>query len=150
MAVNKPSTFSMIVFLAAMLAGCASNTKGTEPIVVYANETGDTAIVVSWNCSRTQPNLLMVKGVVTDISSANVQDVAIQVVGIGPDGGQISSGQGFTQEIVLTPSHASSFQVAVNTAGTEKRFALFFSYRVGTTTYASPQQATPANACPGL
>ena len=147
---NKPSTFSRIVLLAVMLAGCASNTKGTEPIVVYANETGDTAIVVSWNCSRMPPNLLMVKGAVRDISAGNVQDVAIQVVGIGPDGGQISSGQGFTEEIILTPSYASPFKVAVNTAGTEKRFALFFSYRVGTTTYASPQQANPPNACPGL
>ncbi len=147
---NKPSAFSRIVLLAVMLAGCASNTKGTEPIVVYANETGDTAIVVSWNCSRTQPNVLIVKGVATDISSANIQDVAIQVVGIGPDGGQISSGQGFTQEIILTPTYASPFQVAVNTAGTEKAFQLFFSYRVGAMTYASPQQGTLKNACPGL
>ena len=148
--VDKQSAFWTVVVLSIMLAGCAAGTQGSEPIVAYANQIGDTGITVSWNCSRAQPNLLVVKGVATDISAAPIQDVAIQVVGIGPDGGQISSGQGRTEEIVLTPSYASPFQVAVNTTGTEKQFQLFYSYRVGATAYASPQPAAPANACPGL
>ena len=148
--VGKRSALWGIVVLTVILAGCAGGTKGGEQIIAYANQTGDTAITVSWNCSRAQPNQLVVQGVATDISTAPMQGVAIQVVGIGPDGGQISSGQGFTEEIVLTPTYASPFQVAVNTTGAEKRFHLSYSYQVGATTYASPPQTATTNACPGL
>ena len=143
-------TRGVLLGLSLLAAGCAGG-MGAGPAVDYANQAGDGNVMFSWNCTQTQPNLLVVDGIVNDTMNASIQDVTVQVVGIGPGGGQVSSGKGAPSQWIVTTMARTPFQVTVNTTGTETQFNLYYSYRVGAgITYASLQQNAQMNACPGL
>ena len=149
---TRNRTRGVLLGLSLLVAGCAGG-MGAGPEVDYANQAGDGNVMFSWNCTLdiAQHNQLVVNGIVNDTMNASIQDVTVQVVGIGPDGGQVSSGKGSPSQWIVTTMARTPFEVTVNTTGTETQFNLYYSYRVGAgITYASLQQNAQMNACPGL
>ncbi len=80
-----------IVVMALILAGCAGGMGGGQD-VYYANSTGNGNVILNWNCAKPQPNVLLVNGTFDNTTMAGLQEVTIQIVGIGTGGSQVSSG----------------------------------------------------------
>jgi len=148
--VSRTCTRLSVLALTTVLAACAGSMGGGQE-QDYAHRTGDNTVIVSWNCMKAEPNLLAVKGIINDTIGASIQDVTIEIIGIGPDGAQVSSGKGSPKEMVVTTMDRAPWQVLVNRAGTERQYDLYYSYRVGRgLTYASQQKNAQMNACPNL
>jgi len=147
---HRWSVLWKIVVTAMMLVGCAGGMGGGQD-VNYANSTGNGNVILNWNCTKPQPNVLQVNGTFDNTTMAGLQEVTIQIVGIGPSGAQVSSGQGTTSQWIVTTMSRTPFQVTVNTTGTESKFNMLYSYRVGSgLSPAGVMQYSKENACPGL
>ncbi len=143
-------TLCRVVGIALLLAGCAGG-MGAGQDVNYANSTGNGNVIINWNCTKATPNILQVNGVFDNTTMAGLQEVTIQIVGIGPGGTQVSSGQGKTRDWIVTTMSRTPFQVTVNTTGTEQQYNMLYSYRVGSgLSPAGVMQYSKQNACPGL
>lgn len=86
---------------------------------------------VYWNCTRPEPGLLELDGVVQDVGGRDVRFVKLNLVGVDPRGYSVSQTTASLPDIVLHLNQTSPFHLRLRTAGNEARFDLYYRYQSG-------------------
>ena len=150
------SVIGIVGFVAAMSLAACANVQMNAPEANYAFEVTDSTVNVSWNCIKSQPNVLTVSGVFTNpTSSVPAQDVDITVYGIGNTGRTVSQAKASTKDWLVQTMQSSPFLVTLNLTGNEVRYDLKYDYQMGTGSggkfgsfNAGDQSNMKMNACP--
>jgi hypothetical protein len=125
--------------LCLSLAACASQMGpgGTEdvrlttyPPAGAAHRVASPAIELFWSCSRPGPNTLQVEGwAINRWFTGEVQDVRLELVGVGAGGKTISAASRSTIADRIGTMRAVPFVVTLSAQGSERRFDLYYEYR---------------------
>jgi len=129
---NMGPTLVAILLLAAVLgaSGCATQDAWTAlpPASSFAHRVSAGDLRVFWNCSRPEPDLLQVEGVIQNIGGGRVRFAEVEVVAVNAGGQTLGSARSAARDIVMQTNQRSSFQVQIRTAGEPARFDMFYSH----------------------
>ena len=129
---NMGPTLVAILLLAAVLgaSGCATQDAWTAlpPASSFAHRVSAGDLRVFWNCSRPEPDLLQVEGVIQNIGGGRVRFAEVEVVAVNAGGQTMGSARSAARDIVLQTNQRSPFQVQIRTAGEPARFDMFYSH----------------------
>ncbi len=116
------------VFLGA--SGCATPDAWTAipPPSAFAHRVSAGDLRVFWNCSRPEPDLLQVEGVVQNIGGGRVRSAEVEVVAVSAGGQTMGRARSAARDVVLQTNQRSPFQVQIRTAGEPARFDMFYSH----------------------
>ncbi len=151
------SILTALIVAAAVAAACANvNVAMNAPADNYAFKVTDSTVNVSWNCIKTQPNVLTVPGSFANPTApVAARDVDITVYGIGSNGRPVSQAKASTKDWLVQTMQSSPFLVTVNLTGQEVRYDLKYEYTMGEggggkwgTFNAGDQSNMKMNACP--
>lgn len=121
-----------ILLLAAVLgaSGCATPDTRTAlpPVSAFAHRVSAGDLRVFWNCSRPEPDLLQVEGVVQNIGGGRVRFAEVEVVAVSAGGQTMGSARSAARDIVMQTNQRSPFQIQIRTAGEPARFDMFYSH----------------------
>jgi hypothetical protein len=123
----------LAALIAVGLSACAS--PGTEPPpyppAAFEHRVSAADVSVFWNCTRPEPNVLQVDGVVQNISGRQVQFAEVQVVGVNAGDHAADSAKAAVRAISLQSNQRSPFLLQLRTLGDEVRFDMYYWYYVG-------------------
>jgi len=104
---------------------------GNPPPLMFAHRVATPDVEVYWNCTRPEPGLVELDGVVHNIGGRDVRFVELNLVGVDARGHSVSQTTTSLSDVVLTINQTSPFHLRLRTAGTEMRFDLYYQYRSG-------------------
>jgi hypothetical protein len=130
--------FVLIAALAPSVTGCASLGAGQQsgaqppayPPDVFSHRVATSEVVLYWNCSRPEPNLLRLDGVAQSPWAAQpIRFLEFVLVGVNGQDRTVSQVKGAAQDIQIFTNQTSPFQLDLRLAGSEARFDLYYEYR---------------------
>ncbi len=134
-------SLTLVVFVVTLQA-CASMEASRQgwrqpavyPPDVYAHRVASSHVVLFWNCSRPEPNLLRFEGVAQNPwSPQEVRFLELELVGVDGQDRVVAEAKGAAQDILIHTNETSPFRMDLRTAGSEARFDLFYQYRFSDT-----------------
>ncbi len=120
------------------MAGCAAGAPQTASMLGNTpwpppgyRHTIDTGVVRQyWNCTRPEPNVLRVDGVVANVwSSQPARYLRWDLVGVDSGGRTLSSAEIKSAVAELSSNTYTTFQINLQAAGGETRFDLHYEYQ---------------------
>ena len=126
------------MLLALTLAACASEGalqfREVQPAVyppdVFAHRVASAHVLLYWNCTRPEQNLLRLDGVAhNEWSSQEIKFLEFDLVGMDSHDRIVSEAKAEARDMLLFTNQMTPFQLELRTAGTEVRFDLFYQYR---------------------
>jgi hypothetical protein len=100
------------------------------PPAVFAHRVATAHVALYWNCTRPAPDRLRLDGVAENPwSSQEVRFLEFTLVGVDSQDREIAHTRQELRDFQLRLSQISPFQLDLTTAGTEKRFDLYYNYR---------------------
>jgi len=126
------SVMILAIFLAAPAwaqAQQAGGQGGVYPPAAFSHRVSTAQVVLYWNCSRPEPGVLRLDGVVQSPYFSDVRFVEFELVGLDPQDAVVSHVTGDLPDIQLRTNQTSPFRLDLRTAGTEARFDLFYRYK---------------------
>ena len=128
----------LLVFLGMGLCSCTAPVGGWSgpygdftpyPPPGFAHEVASNAVQLFWNCTRPQPDTLVLEGLAFNPWSASeVRDLEFRLVGVDARGWSLTEAKGEAQYRLLGSMRSTPFQVVLRTSGDEARFDLFYRY----------------------
>ena len=138
MAVVRWCHIGLLVFLGIGLWGCTPPVGGwsgplgdvtSYPPPGFTHEVGSSAVQLFWNCSRPQPDTLVLDGLAFNPWSASeVRDLEFRLVGVDAQGWSLAEATGEATYRLLGSMRSTPFQLVLRTSGGEARFDLFYRY----------------------
>jgi hypothetical protein len=128
----------LAAILATALAACTSLQMGESPGArqpsyppdTFAHRVATSHLVLFWNCSRPETNLLRLDGVVHNPwSSQPVRFVEFELVGVNGEDRIVSETKGEVRDITISTNQISPFSLDLRTMGGEARFDLYYGYQ---------------------
>lgn len=129
---------TLLVLLGTALSGCVAG--GPPPAAMLGNiqwppsefkhtvATG--AIRQYWSCTRPEPNLMRLEGIVAnEWSGQPVQYLAWDLVAVDAAGRTLASEQVKSAAVQLATNMYTRFQIDLRTTGGEARFDLYYEYQ---------------------
>jgi len=134
----KRAIRGLCVFFGIAVSGCVASGPPAAillgniqwPPVEYKHTVGTSAIRQYWNCTRPEPNVLRLNGMVANQWSGQpVQYMAWDLVGVNAAGRTLTSAQVKSEAIQLPTNTYATFQIDLRTTGSEARFDLYYEYQ---------------------
>ncbi len=135
-------TVSRVWFAAAsalFLVACAGGGKSaeflssalkTDPTAGFTHRVANAEVVLYWTCTRSEPGLLRVEGVVVSSWAAQpIKFMEFNLVGVDDRDREVSATDAALPAILLFTNEVSPFRLDLKPAGTETRFDLYYEYR---------------------
>lgn len=130
------SRFLSVMILAPLLSAPAwaqtqqSGGQGAvNPSATLNHRVSNAQVVLYWNCTRPEPGVVRLDGVVYSPYFSDVQFMEFELVGLDPQDAVVSHVTGELPDILLRTNQTSPFRLDLRTAGTEARFDLFYRYK---------------------
>ncbi len=102
----------------------------TDPTAGFTHRVANSEVVLDWTCTRSEPGLLRVEGVVQNYWSAQpIKFMEFDLVGVDDGNRQVSATSAALKAVLLFSSEVSPFRLDLKPAGTETRFDLYYQYR---------------------
>ncbi len=128
---------SVLVAVAALgLVGCAAGAgvgsavpSGAAQPAGYAHRASTSDVVLYWNCTRPEPEVLRLGGIAQSPWEAEpIGSLRFELVGVDAKGHTISEARAEADENQLGTNQSTPFRLALPTSGREVRFDLFVQY----------------------
>jgi hypothetical protein len=139
------------------LAGCAameapgSGTLPGAPPEAFAHRVANSEVVLLWNCLEPEPGLLRVEGVARSPWQAQpILELEFDLVGVDMQERTTAQTAGAARDFQIFTNQSTSFQLALQRAGSEVRFDLYYHYRFDEEWDMSALVAGPPTAGPRL
>ncbi len=117
--------------LAVTLAACGT-ARPMPDSESFAHRVTDNVVVLHWNCSRPAPGVVQVAGVANNpYYQTPIQNLGFRLFGVNAQGSDVSLAQGSAQAFLIYMNSPSPFTLDLSTQGTEVRYDLIYSYRLG-------------------
>lgn len=138
------------------LSACAGYAQGgpagagstVYPPALYAHRVSTNEVEVYWNCTRPEPAIVRLEGVVRNVKGGRVKFMELELSGANKQGRYVSGGKIALRDIVLYTNQISAYALQVRPAGTEERFDLFYWYYMDARIGDGPrQQFLARDAC---
>ncbi len=103
----------------------------TQPLKpeTFARQVSDGTVVVYWNCTRPEPGLLRVEGMMSNpVVPAPIRDVDLTLYGVDGTGRDVSRVSGGTAGYQIPAMASSPFRLDLRLAGGDVRFDLRYRY----------------------
>ncbi len=151
----KPGRWSA-ASIGLLLSACGQYATGgpsapdskVYPPDVYAHRVSTNEVDVYWNCTRPEPAVVRLEGVVQNWKGGRVKFMELELDGAVAQGKYVSGGKTALKDIVLHANQLSPFDFQVRIASGEERFDLFYWYYLDATMGDSPrQQFLARDAC---
>ena len=121
------------------------------PPDVFAHRVATSHVVLYWNCSRSEANLLRVDGVAQNPwSPQEVRYLELELVGVNREERIVSETKGAVPNVFLGTNQTSPFRLDLRTVGSEVRFDLYYHYRFQDTDMLEALLAGPPIVGPRL
>lgn len=104
----------------------------------YQHTVGTVAIRQYWNCTRPEPGLVRLDGLVANISGQPVKFLAWELAGVDAGGNALTSEKVEAAAIVLQTNEYTKFQIVLRPTGNEARFDLYYEYQFQDTGHGPP------------
>jgi hypothetical protein len=104
---------------------------GNYPPLVFTHRVATPDVEVYWNCTRPEPGLVELDGVVHNVSGRDVRFVELNLLAVDPGGASSSQTTTSLPDIVLSINQTSPFRLRLRTSGSLERFDLYYQYRLG-------------------
>jgi len=99
------------------------------PPAVFAHRVGTSDLTVYWNCTRSEPDVLRVEGVVQNTGGGGIQFAEVEIVSVDARDRTIASVGAPVRDVMLQTNQISPFQLTLRTVGAETRIDLYYVYR---------------------
>ncbi len=129
----------LVAASALSLSACAGGYQSTQflssalkvdPTAGFTNRVSSNQVVLYWNCTRPEPDILRVEGVAHNPwSSQAIRFLELDLVGVDDRDRQVSATSAALPAILLWTNEVSAFRLDLKTAETETRFDLYYQYR---------------------
>jgi hypothetical protein len=145
-----------VASISLLLSACAGYAPGgpvragstVYPPALYAHRVSTNDVEVYWNCTRPEPAVVQLEGVVRNVKGGRVKFMELELSGANKQGRYVSGGKTALGDIVLYTNQISPYALQIRPAGTEERFDLFYWYYVDARIGGSPrQQFLARDAC---
>ncbi len=130
------SRFVPVIILALFLSAPAwaqtqqsGGQAAVNPSATLNHRVSNAQVVLYWNCTRPEPGVVRLDGVVYSPYFSDVRFMEFELVGLNPQDAVVSHVTGGLPDIQLRTNQTSPFRLDLRTAGTEARFDLFYRYR---------------------
>lgn len=121
------------------------------PPDVFAHRVATSHVVLYWNCTRPEADLLRVDGVAQNPwSSQEVRFLELELVGVDREDRVVSETKGAVPNILLGTNQISPFRLDLRTVGGEARFDLYCRYQYDDTEEMDALLAGPPIVGPRL
>ena len=95
----------------------------------FAHESASDLVELFWNCTRPQPETLLLDGLAFSTWTAqDIRDLEFSLVGVDARGTTVAEASGAPQSLVLETMRSTPFQLSLRLTGSEARFDLFYQY----------------------
>ena len=127
----------LVVILGFSLTACAipatqgqpAGDSNPYPPPGFAHQVSSSAVELFWNCTRPQPDTLVLEGLAFNPRTASyIRRLEFALVGVDARGATLGETTGEPQSPLLGTMHSTPFQLAVKTTGSEARFDLFYRF----------------------
>ena len=147
----------MVVALVMSLAGCvgmeapgSGTMPGSSP-ETFAHRATTSDVVLLWNCLETEPGLLRVEGVAqSPWQMQPIRELEFDLVGVDAQDRTTAQTAGAARDFQIFTNQSTPFQLALEKAGTEVRFDLYYRYHFDEEWDNSAMVAGPPTAGPRL
>jgi hypothetical protein len=148
--------YRFLACMSLLLSACAGYGPGgpaeagstVYPPALYAHRVSTNDVEVYWNCTRPDPAVVQLEGVVRSVKGGRVKFMELELSGANKQGRYVSSGKTALRDIVLYTNQISPYTLQIRPAGTEERFDLYYWYYVDARIGDSPrQQFLARDAC---
>ncbi len=100
------------------------------PPDVFAHRIATSHVVLYWNCSRSEANMLRLDGVAQNPWSPQaVRFLELELVGVNGEDRVVSEAKGEVRDAMLRTNQISPFRLDLRTVGSETRFDLHYQYK---------------------
>ena len=113
------------------------------PPAVFAHRVGTSDLTVYWNCTRPEPDVLRVEGVVQNTGGGSIQYTEVEIVSVDARDRTIASVGAPVRDVILQTNQISPFQLTLRTVGAETRIDLYYVYRAQARSGLGVAQAVP-------
>lgn len=124
-----------VLFLVACAGGgdspeFLSSALRADPTASFTHRVSSAHVVLSWNCTRSEPGILRVAGIAHNQWSAHaIRFLEFDLVGVDAREREVSAAGATLPAILLRTNQVSAFRLDLKTAETETRFDLYYQYR---------------------
>lgn len=110
-------------------SGVPASQPALYPPAVFAHRVGTSDLTVYWNCTRSEPDVLRVEGVVQNTGGGSIQYAELEIVSVDARDRTIASVGAPVRDVMLQTNQISPFQLTLRTVGAETRIDLYYVYR---------------------
>ncbi len=126
-------------FLAVALSACAGDGTGrlpgaTPPVyppAAFAHRVSTADISVYWNCTRPEPEVVRLDGVVQNSGGRELEFVELDGNAVDARDRSVSAARTSLKDLVLHTNQISPFTLDIRVPGTTTRLDLYYTYRLG-------------------
>ncbi len=147
---------ALIVTLFALALAACGLAKPLPNFDSFAHRVSDSTVALYWNCSRPEPGLVRMEGVVNNpYYPQPITDLGFTLYGVSAQGGDISTAHANAQAYEIFTNDPTSFTINLHTVGGEVRYDLVYHYLFqgghgGGSGIGQQQQNMARNVCAGL